>query len=534
MAAMEPAGRVVQVAHWRWVAAVLVFAVTWLVWWWEPVWMSLWPSFVALALVLLTLRVMTGLLTGAVAGVILLNDGNPLLAFVSFFEQHLIPSVQSDWRVSVVVFTFLLGGFAALLDYGGGLRSLLYRLTRGGKNASRKVQGGVYGLGLICFFDGLANSMLVGRSMRPLADQSGISREKLSYIVDTTSSAVACVAIVSTWIAYQLSMIEAGFAAHGETVNPYVLFLQSLPYNFYCWFTLLLLLVVIVSNWNIGPMRKAEERGASVEVLTGSEPGVSPARALVPLSVLIGALLTGLYMNGADTLWPLSWQKASVAFGQADAALVLVVASALACIVAYLSNHRSPGGEREAGAAFMNGVAGLFVPVLILISAWVLSSTLQELNAAGTLASFMGDRVPAGSFPMLVFVVAMGVSFTTGTSWGTMGVVTPLAIPTALSLTAGLPPEAAHPVIAATVAATFGGAVFGDHCSPLSDTTIVSSISCGLEPMEHVKTQLPYALLAALVALLIGYGGLAIGLSPWLSLAIGAGLLWMLPLLWKR
>lgn len=531
----ELTGAGVQVAPWRWKAALLVFAATWLVEWAEPSWMSLWPSIVALTIVFLTLRVMGGLLLGAAAGVVLINGGNPFRAFVSFFADHLIPSMQGDWRTSVIVFTFLLGGFAALLDYGGGIQALLHSMSRrGGKSTSRRVQVGAYALGLICFFDGLASCMLVGRSMRPLADRAGVSRAKLSYIVDTTSSAVACVAMVSTWIAYQLSMIEDGFAAAGQAVNSYLLFLQSLPYNFYSWFALLLLLIVIVRNWNFGPMRRAEAAVAAADVHTDFSVEVSPARAWIPLAVLIAGLLVGLYVDGAETVWPLSFQKISVAFGKADAAMVLVVTSALACIVAFLLNYRSPQGDREAVAVFMNGVSGLFVPVLILISAWVLSSTLQKLDAAGTLAMFMGDRVPVGCFPMLVFVVAMAVSFTTGTSWGTMGVITPLAIPLVLSLTVGMPPEAAHPVIAATVAATFGGAVFGDHCSPLSDTTIVSSIACGLETMDHVKTQLPYALLSAGVALIVGYGGVALGMAPWWSLAIGAVLLLVLPFLWRR
>lgn len=499
--------------------------------------MSLWPSLVALAVVFLTLRVMVGLLAGASAGVLLLNNGNPLSAFVSFFETHLIPSVQSDWRISVILFTFLLGGFAALLEYGGGFRAILHRFVRGPGNPARRVQAGVFGLGLICFFDGLANSMLVGRSMRPLADRTGVSREKLSYIVDSTSSTVACVAVVSTWIAYQLTMIEEGFKAANQEVSPYALFLSSLPYNFYCWFTLGLVAVVIVRNWNPGPMRAAEARLLPQREITHQEEeeaSVSPFRAIMPLFVLLVAIFGGLYLSGTESLLPFSFRRVAEAIGQADAAIVLVVASAMACLVAYGCNRSSPASEKPPGEVFLGGVSSLFMPILILISAWVLSSTLGELGAADTLTALMGDRVQPSAFPMTVFLVAMAVSFTTGTSWGTMGVVTPLVLPVALALTAGMTPDLAHPIVAGTVAAIFGGAVFGDHCSPLSDTTIVSSISCGLEPMDHVKTQLPYALLSAALALFLGYGGLAIGLPVWLILALGFLLLTLPPLLPTR
>lgn len=371
--------------------------------------------------------------------------------------------------------------------------------------------------------------MLVGRSMRPLADRSGVSREKLSYLVDSTSSTVACVAVVSTWIAYQLTMIEEGFRAVNEPVNPYLLFLQSLPYNFYCWFTLALLVVVIARNWNIGPMRAAEAGALPQEGPMSDFAKVSSLRALVPLAVLLGGLLAGLYISGVETLLPFSLRRVAEAFGQADAAIVLVVASAFACLVAYAFNRSSPDSDQAPGDVFLAGVTGLFVPVLILVSAWVLSSTLAELGAADTLTALMGDRVPPQAFPMAVFLLAMVVSFTTGTSWGTMGVVTPLVLPVALNLTGGMAPELAHPIVAGTVAAIFGGAVFGDHCSPLSDTTIVSSISCGLEPMDHVKTQLPYALLSAAVSLIIGYGGLAAGLPVWVVLALGLMFLFLAP-----
>ncbi len=516
-------------------AAVAIWAATWPVAWLSPGWLPLWPGLVALITVFLLQRVLTGLLAGAACGVLLLQNGNPLTAFGAFFTEHLIPSVQSDWRVSVIVFTLLLGGFAALIEHGGGLRTLFQKLAGGAGHAARRVRCGVFGLGMVCFFDGLANSMLVGRSMRPMADRAGVSRAKLAYIVDSTSSAVACVAMVSTWIAYQLTMIEEGFRQAGrDEVNPYGLFLQSLPYNFYCWFTILLVSIVVWRDWNPGPMRAAEATARAAPLpdtgAPASVPDGSPARALVPLGVLIFGILGGMLWSGSGGNPDWSWEGISRAFGAADAAAVLVVAAAFACLTAFFLNRRDEPGSEGAADVFLNGVTSLFIPVLILISAWVLGSAQRELGAAAWLADMAGDHFPAALLPAAVFIAAMTVAFTTGTSWGTMGVLTPLAIPVALAL-GGAGEETA--LVAAVIAAVFGGAVFGDHCSPLSDTTIVSSISCGLEPMEHVRTQLPYALVAAAVSLLFGYLPVALGAPVWLALAAGVVILWFLPRWWK-
>ena len=223
-------------------------------------WIALWPSAVALIAVFLLNRAITGLLCGSAAGLLLIHGGNPFEAFVSFFADRLIPALADRWNISVLLFTLMLGGFAAVLERGGGMRALTERWIRGSSRSGRRVQWSAYGLGLICFFDGLANSMLVGKSFAPLADRAGVSRKKLAYIVDSTSSAVACVAVISTWIAYQLAMIREGLAgAEGEPA-PFGLFLKSIPYNYYCWFTLVLLAVVIAKNWNIGPMRSREEQ----------------------------------------------------------------------------------------------------------------------------------------------------------------------------------------------------------------------------------------------------------------------------------
>ena len=492
----------------------------------------LWPTVVAIGSTLALRSALAGLMLGALSGSVLIENGSLWRAFSSVIEDHTIPALQSGWNLSVLIFTLALGGFVALIEYGGGFQALLERLIRPGKSkkipSGAKLQWSAFGMGLVCFFDGLANSLLVGRTLKPFAAKVGVSREKLAYIVDSTSAAVACVAFISTWIAYQLAMIREGFdQANVLAPNHYPLFLKSIPYNFYCWATLALLALVIWKNWNIGPMRQAELNAALQSEKSGStqSPSEVPVeshlkrpsvwKGALPILFLFGSLLIGLYQSGSSKLDPdsmagLGWmESAAAAFGAADAALVFVLSTLLAGLVALALNWKP--GPKGTGASFhlepgmgapdvfMEGVKSLFGPALILVAAWTLSSTLKTLEAGPYLAGFLEGRLPDFALPASVFVLGAVISFTTGTSWGTMGVLMPLALPVVIGRLEGMEPEmmASSPMLLAVVGAVFSGAVFGDHCSPISDTTIVSSIACDVEPVQHVKTQMPYALLAA-------------------------------------
>ena len=498
---------------------------------------ALWPSVLALVSVLLLKRVIDGLLVGGSAGAVLLSDGNPWSAFLALFTDHLIPALQSTWNISVLIFTLTLGGFVALIEKGGGIQALVDRWLESSIQLKKRVQWSAFGLGLVCFFDGLANSLLVGKSITPVAQRAGVSREKLSYIVDSTSAAVACVAVISTWIAYQLSMIEQGYQISGiGEVNAFGVFFRSIPLNFYCWFTLVLLAVVIAYNWNIGPMRQAESEQIPTELKSKDttkfeslkNPKRAAWRAIVPLAFLLTGLLIALYWDGVEgKVWPITFTKVAQAFGSADAAKVLVTVSVLSCVIAYLCNRSTVAG-RNAGVVFLGGVVHLLSPCLILISVWILSSTIKALGAATVLSQLLEGNLSADLFPAVVFLVGTLVSFTTGSSWGTMGVLMPLALPVAISL--GQPDASTIPtLVPATVAAVFSGAVFGDHCSPLSDTTIVASIACKIEPLDHVRTQIPYALIAASAALLVGFVPTGLGLPAWMSLLIGTVVIFLIP-----
>ena len=497
-------------------------------------WTALWPSIVALAAVFLLNRTISGLLLGALAGMILLSDGNLVTAVADLLKDHLLPVLKSTWNLSILAFTLLLGGFAALIEKGGGLQSLTSSWLSNGKRSGKRVQWSAYLLGLVCFFDGLANSMLVGKSIGPMAERAGVSKQRLAYIVDSTSSAVACVAVISTWIAYQLAMIKEGLGQVEPDVQPFGLFLHSIPYNFYCWFTLILLAVVIARNWNIGPMKPEESRRDGLKLIVPEKHNSTgkASVAVIPLAVLITGLLLGLYVEGVEgRMFPISLEKVSTAYGQANAALVLVVVSMLASLVALVLNAKPIKADgADPFRVFLKGVGHLFKPVLILVSAWLLSSVLKALNAHEVLTALIKGQIAPAFFPMLVFITGALISFSTGTSWGTMGILMPLALPSAIGLADG----EVSTLMYSTIAAVFSGAVFGDHCSPFSDTTIVSSISCGIEPMEHVKTQMPYALISALTASALGFLPTGLGFNPYLSLLTGALLLFALSIVFKR
>ncbi|MCB1182469.1 hypothetical protein KDM41_03475 [bacterium] len=490
---------------------------------------ALWPPLVALVVIVLGRHAMGGLLAGAFAGAVIARHGDPWQAYLSLAADHLAPSLQSPWKTGAVAFTLVLGGFAAVLEAGGGFAALLRRWAGRGDDAGRRVEAAAAGLGLLCFFDGLANSMVVGRVSRDLADASGVSRAKLAYIVDSTSSAVACVALISTWIAFQLAMIGEAFALAGREANPYLVFLRSLPANFHCWFTLVLLGVAIGARFHPGPMAAFAARsraGAGGGGADADAPGPGAVRAaLVPLAVLLGAFVSGFLAWGDPAPgWPDSRDRIVAAFGSDAGPLVLVTAGLVATLAAVLLFPAGHGPRPAAPLrAFGRGALAMVGPLGVLVAAWLLGGVMGELGTAELIARLLAGGAPLWLLPTLTFVTGAAISFATGTSWGTMGLLFPLAVPAAAGLGAD------DGLLTVIVAAVFSGAVFGDHCSPFSDTTIVSSISCGIDPHDHVRTQIPYALIAAAVAVIVGFVPAGLGVTPWLSLPVGAALLVALP-----
>jgi tetracycline resistance efflux pump len=479
-------------------------------------WGAVLPAGVSLAVAVVTHRILLALACGGLCGAVLLAGGDVGAALVDWVMRDALGSVAGgEWKVIVVVVTVLMGGFATVLERSGAVGAV-FRARRGGV---RSVEGGAFLAGLVCFFDGLANSLLVGRVMRGAFDKFGLARERLAYIADSTASPVACVGVASTWIAYQLAMIAEGTEAAGVEVSAYGLYLAAWPAMFYCWAALACVALFVFTGWTIGPMRRA--RPVAAEWVVDGEEGEGPAtgawRAAVPLVVLLGGLIGGLWWNGAGKLAARGDAGFSFAeaVGAADSGRVLLLGVLAGCGAAVLCFPK--GRKTRAGEVFLSGAQGMLYPVAILILAWALGSTLKQLGTAGFVVGMVSGRVPLELYPALVFVVACAVAFGTGTSWGTMGVLMPVAVPAAIVL-AGAENVFASPLVAGSVAAVMSGSVFGDHCSPVSDTTIVSATAAGCDPWAHVATQIPYALIAGVVSLAVGFVPLGMGVPSWVCL----------------
>ena len=497
---------------------------------------AIWPSLVALSVVILSRSALVGLLVGASCGAILLADGSLVDSIKQFIYGQFYPIFSSSWKISAILFTLILGGFVSLLEAGGGLQGLVRGLLGSGRAPRKRMQTTVLGFGLLVFFDGLANTMLLGRLLRSAADRCGVSREKLAYLADTTGSAVACLAFISTWIAFQLSMIREGFSIAGQNdVSPYSYFFSSLPANYYCWFALALALICVLREYNPGPMGEVEAKAqlAPIKYDRKEDLGNHWSLALIPIAILTLLVPILTYFVGSDSILPINLNKIAEAYGRAEIYVphILIASSVLATIFAAFTYSITGSVEyrkKPVYSVFFRGVREIARPVFILIAAWMLGAAISELGTASWLSESLQGRFPLSLLPAGIFLLGALISFSTGSSWGTMSVLMPLAIPVIFSLCEGIDAERDTMIVAA-IGAVFSGAVFGDHCSPFSDTTIVASIATEIEPLNHVRTQLPFALIAAAVALIIGFLPLGYGVSVWFGLFIGFGLLFLLP-----
>lgn len=482
---------------------------------------ALWPAFCALVVIVMTKQAAFGLASGVVAGALLIHYSEPATALRAIFADYVFPSLDGSWHVGAIIFTLILGAFAGLLEKSGGFDTILARLVSKAKSPEKRLLGSVYLIGLLCFFDGLANSLLTGRIARPLADRTGVSRERLAWVVDSTSSPVACVAFISTWIATQLSLIQQGLEGADFVVEPYSLFFQSIPANPYCLLTLLLVPLAISLNFQPQAMRRYLPQ--EPDEITASEGAgeVSPKRAVVPLVALVAGIFTAFPLLSAPMTDPLSVAGWREAFSGDAGPYALVVGSLFGLAVAWALYPRNR--KTSAGTAAYHGATNLLPALVILVLAWSLGNVFSALGAGEQLAAVLSEGFRVEWLPLAVFAAGALMSFATGSSWGTMGLLMPLALPATLAAasSAGLEPAELATLIPAIIGAVFGGAVLGDHCSPFSDTTIVSAIASGCEPTAHVHSQLPFAAIAASFAAL-AYSMMAGGFSAILATLLAA------------
>lgn len=490
-------------------------------------WWLLLPALVAFATILLTRRVALSLFLAAFVGVLILHQGDLLGTSKALLVDHIFPSLSGAWHIGPIIFTLLLGSFAQVLERSGGFQTLLGSLLKKPqKNAQRGALLSVYGLGWLCFFDGLANAILVGRVARPVTDALRVSRQLLAYLIDSTSSAVACIAFISTWIATQLSLIQDGVKGNELDVGPVELFFYSVPANPYCWLVLFLLFLVIWRSWWIGPMKSYQidvERVDHEEVAGERAPILT---VLVPLLSILVTIPGVIYLWQDGSEW--SWRNA---FSSSAVPQAMVAGAVLSLIVAcwcFPKKRRS-----ELGSHLIDGAASLIPALIVLVCAWTLGSVFKALQVAEFISQLLGGNVSLAWLPLVIFLVGALTSFLTGSSWGTMGLLMPLALPVALEMGGSLSSAELLVVLPMVIGAVLGGAVFGDNCSPFSDTTIVTALSTGCSPSSHVSTQLPYALIAA-VAATGAYALMAAGFAAWLATLTSCAVLAAIVLLASR
>jgi Na+/H+ antiporter NhaC len=479
---------------------------------------SLVPPVVAITLALAFRDVLVSLLLGIWLGTTMMADGNPAAGLLRLIDTNVRDALTDADHVSILVFSMLLGGMVGVMSRCGGTRGVV-RLLEPLATTPRRSQVATWLMGVLIFFDDYSNTLIVGNAMRPVTDRHGVSREKLAFLVDSTAAPVATIALVSTWVGYQVSLLGDALRSMGSDLNPFSVFLHSIPYAFYPITALTLTLFVAVSRRDWGPMAAAERRAARGELLAASaQPladfdsmGLEPAadtpgrwfNAALPVMAVVVVTVWGLWHTGRQSLAADGVPDAGLraVIGASDPFTSLLWASLLGLMLAVaLALGQRLLSLREALESVVAGFRSMLMAAVVLTLAWSLGQVCSDLATADFLKAAVGPHVPAGLLPMAVFVVAAGVSFATGTSWGTMAILTPLAIPLVVRVGEG---ETA--LVAATVAAILGGAVFGDHCSPISDTTIMSSMASACDHVDHVRTQLPYALLAAGSAVLVGY-----------------------------
>lgn len=504
------------------------------------------PPVVAIVLAFITKNVVVSLFVGALSGCFMLQlSGNGIIGAMvqSFldFVTRILNSLADPWNAGIILQVLVIGGIINLVSKMGGARAVAEALAKKAKTP-RSTQIVTWLLGLVVFFDDYANSLIVGPIMKPVADKMKVSRERLAFIIDATAAPIAGLALVSTWIGLEVGLINDAFNGIGQQVDSFGVFLQTIPYRFY---NILILAFVVITSLTLrefGPMRKAEirarrgeqvlkdikldeETAAEFEAKEGVK--LSIWNAIIPIGTLIVTALVSFYYSGYSAIMAgedivaqgvfneslFSFGAIQQAFSNADASIALFQAALFASIVTLiLGVCKKIFTISEGIEIWIDGMKGLIITGVILLLAWSLSSVIKDLGTAEYLVTLLSTSLPKFILPSIIFVLGAIISFATGTAYGTMGILMPLAIPLAHAMS----PDMTYIVMSTSAVLT--GAIFGDHCSPISDTTILSSMGAGCDHIEHVKTQIWYALFVAVITVVFGYIPVGLGMPIYIVL----------------
>jgi Na+/H+ antiporter NhaC len=496
-------------------------------------WLALLPPIIAISLALIFKDVLVSLFVGIFSGALLLFEWNPVTAFVGSVEHFVVPQVADSTKAGILVFTLFLGGMVGLITRSGGTHGIVDRVHGLATNA-RRGQLTTWLLGVLVFFDDYANALIVGSTMRPVTDRLRISREKLAYIVDSTAAPVASVFPISSWIGFEVGLIAGALVALQLPYNAYTTFLASIPYRFYPLFALVLGFTIAATGRDFGPMLKAERRA--------SKEGKVLADDAVPLADYRSKVLAppeGAPQRAFNAFLPILTVIAVALFGfvnrdfrspDFDSIPILLWASFTGMVMAaVLPFAQRILTIRQSMAAMVEGFKSMVLALAVLVLAWSIGSVCTELHTADFVVELTRDILSPFWLPVLIFALSAIVAFATGTSWGTLGILMPIVVPIAngLALAAGMPVQTAgyDAILVGTISSVLAGSVWGDHCSPISDTTILSSTASGCDHIAHVRTQMPYALAAGILGMLVGDIPTAYGLPPWISLLVGSAII---------
>lgn len=520
-----------------------------------PIWLSIIPPLIAILFALIFKEVFTALMLGIFSGAFLIYYYQGLNVFSSVFaglfsilDTYVIQALSNDSHLSIIVFSMLIGGTVHLISKNGGMQGVINYLSPYAKS-SRSGQLVTWLLGICIFFDDYANTLVVGNTMRPVTDKLRISREKLAYIVDSTAAPIASIAFVTTWIGAELSYVQSTIDSLGLETNAYSVFFASLKYSFYPILALIFVFLVIYSKREFGPMYKAEVRSRSKGVTAAAdiaklkrdlkddfkdfetEDSIVPRayNAIIPICIIVFGAITGLIYTGwSAEVWTNDdlgfFTKLSITIGNSDSYKALIWSSFSGLVVAMaISIIQKILNLQKCIDHMLSGFKTMLTAIMILTLAWTLSVIIGELKTAVFITNaIQATEVSPFFIPVITFIISALVAFSTGSSWGTMAIMYPLILPATwfIAIETGMNQPDALNFFAHVVSTVIAGSVLGDHCSPISDTTILSSLASSCNHIQHVRTQLPYAILVGIVAILFGTIPAAFGIKIWFSLPI--------------
>ncbi|WZL72903.1 Na+/H+ antiporter NhaC family protein [Clostridiaceae bacterium 35-E11] len=463
--------------------------------------LSLVPPLVTIALAMWTRQVALSLFAGMFLGFMVITGGNIFGSLNGSFDTVFSVFASSD-NIKVFIFNMLMGAFIVLIQASGGVEGFIEYLTiKTEKIKNRKAAAFLaYIIGIIIFVDGYLSIILSGIVVRPLADRFKVSREMLAYICDSTSAPINALIPLNSWGAMFMGLIGAQITAGVINGNPMTLLIQSLPFQFYSIMSVLFVAYFITTGKHWGPMKKAEERVIKTGQLlredahpvvskdtsdTPIKEGLSPDKwnFVFPFSILLGTIAIGLYVTGEGNLIK----------GDGTTAIFWGILLSLTLSAVFFKVKKVMTVNEYLDYVF-KGIGGIMPLVILLVFSFAIGKVVKELGAGQYLASLVEGKVSGGFGPAIIFIMGAIMAFSTGTSWGTFAMMMPIAVPMAVAMDAS---------IVVSIGAVISGGIFGDHCSPLSDTTILASMAASADPYDHIKTQLPYAIQSAAVAIVL-------------------------------